>query len=351
MNTKNISLSSNEKVTFVSNMHTMLSSGIPILETVDSLLEDAKGNQKKLLTVLRDDLSQGQHVYFAFAKFPKVFDKVTVNIIKASEEAGTLDVALKDLRENIKKETEFNDKIKSALIYPLFIMVVFFAVLILILVFVIPKISTVFSQLKVDLPPPTKFMIFLSNVLIHQTVLVILGVLLVITALVYFYKKNKRAFVRALITVPIISKLAEEVDLTRFTRSLYLLLTAGIPITSALELTEEVVVKRNIQNAIRHAKNVVMEGKKLSDGLKDHKDTVPTIMIKMIEAGERSGSLDRTMQDVSDYLDYQVSNRLKTITALIEPLLLVVVGAAVGGMMLAIIAPMYGIIGQVTGGR
>ncbi len=325
----------------------MLSAGIPILETVDSLLQDSKGNQKKLLTTLREDLGQGQHVYFTFSKFPKIFDKVTINIIKASEEAGTLDVTLKDLKENIRKDMEFTDKIRSALIYPLFIMAVFVLVLVVLLVVVIPKISTVFSQLKVEIPLPTKIMIVASNILLQHTLLVVLGAVAVIGLLVYLYKQNKRAFVRILITLPIVSHLAEEIDLTRFSRSLYLLLSAGIPITTALELTQEVVIKKDIERAIEHAKTAVYAGKKMSDGLKDSKRVIPSIMIKIIEAGERTGSLDRSMQDVSEYLDYQVSNSLKTVTALIEPILLVVVGVAVGGMMMAIIAPMYSMIGQV----
>ncbi len=347
MNTKNLSLSGNDKIILVSNLHTMLSAGIPILETVDSLLEDSKGNQKKLLATLREDLGQGQHVYYTFAKFPKIFDKVTVNIIKASEEAGTLDVTLKDLKENIRKDMEFTDKIRSALIYPIFIMGVFVLVLIVLLVVVVPKISTVFSQLKVEIPLPTQIMIVASNILLHNTLLVVAGAVVAGALLVYLYKQNKRAFVRILIMLPIVSHLAEEIDLTRFSRSLYLLLTAGIPVTTALELTQEVVIKKDIERAIEHAKTVVYAGKKISDGLKDNKNVIPSIMIKIIEAGERTGSLDRSMQDVSEYLDYQVSNSLKTVTALIEPILLVVVGVAVGGMMMAIIAPMYSMIGQV----
>src|SRR5262245_34560709 len=114
MNYKRITLSANEKLTLVGNMSTMLTAGISILEAVDSLLEDAKGNMKKVLQSLRDDLIQGEHVHESFAKFPNVFNKVTVNILKASEEAGTLDVTLKDLTNNIQKEMEFNDKVKSA---------------------------------------------------------------------------------------------------------------------------------------------------------------------------------------------------------------------------------------------
>src|SRR5882762_9584139 len=147
--TYNSTLASSDKIALVSNFHTMLASGIPILETVDSLLEDSKGSQKKLLQTMRQDLGQGQHMYITFAKFPKIFDKVTVSIIKSSEESGTLDTALEDLKISIRKEIEFNDKIRSALIYPAFILLVFVLVMVVILVVVIPKIATVFSQLNV----------------------------------------------------------------------------------------------------------------------------------------------------------------------------------------------------------
>jgi type II secretory pathway component PulF len=347
MKAYNTTLSSNDKIALVSNLYTMLSSGIPILETVQSLLDDAKGGQKKLLETMKADLGQGQHMYTTFEKFPKIFDKVTVNIIKAAEDSGTLDTALADLKINIRKEIEFNDKIRSALIYPIFIMIVFLLVLLVILVVVVPKIATVFTRLNVDLPLPTQIMIFLSNAVLTYTIPLIIGAAALVGGIIYLYKQNRMLIVRMLTSLPLVSLLSQQIDLTRFTRSLYLLLTAGIPITTALELTQDVVIKKNIQNAIKHAKNVVFSGKKLSDGLKDNKKVVPPIMIKIIEAGERSGSLDKAMLDVSEYLDYQVSNTLKTVTALIEPIMLVGVGVLVGGMMMAIIAPIYQLIGSV----
>lgn len=345
--TYNTSLSANDKIALISNLHTMLDSGIPILETVESLLDGSKGGSRKLLLALKQDLGQGQHMYVTFAKFPKIFDKVTVSIIKSSEESGTLDTALEDLKLSIRKDIEFNDKIRSALIYPAFIVVVFVLVMIVILVQVVPKIATVFSQLNVVLPLPTKIMIFMSNALMAYTIPIIIVTGVLITGVVYLFKQNRKLFINALTSLPLVSTLTEQIDLTRFTRSLYLLLTAGLPITVALELTQDVVIKRNIANAIKHAKNYVYSGKKLSEGLKDSKKVIPPIMIKIIEAGERSGSLDKSMLDVSEYLDYQVSNTLKTLTALIEPIMLVGVGVLVGGMMMAIIAPIYQMIGQV----
>jgi type IV pilus assembly protein PilC len=347
--TENISLSNNDKLSMLSNMGTMLSAGIPLLESVEALLEDAKGNQKRFLETLRDDLTQGKHVYFTFSKFPNIFPKVASSIIKASEEAGTLDVTLKDLKDNLKKDMEFSDKIKSALIYPLFIVFVFFAVLLMILIVVVPKIASVFSRMNVSLPLPTKMMIAMSNVLIHQTVPVIFSLIILLLLVVFLYKKQKSLLVDLVIKLPVVSDLIKGIDLTKFSRNLYLLLNAGIPITSALELTENVVVGRDVGIGIKHAREAVASGKKLSEGFKNNRKVFPSMLIRITEAGERSGSLDKSMSEISEFMDYQVSSKLKTTTALLEPLLLVIIGVFVGGMMLSIIAPIYGMIGQVGG--
>lgn len=347
--TSNLTLTTNEKIGLISNFSTMLTAGIPILETVDSLLEDAKGNNRKLLQSLRDDLIQGKRVSTTFARFPGVFDKVTVNIIKASEEAGTLDVALRDLKDNIRKEVEFADRVKGAFIYPVMIFAVFIGVMLLILGFVVPRISSVFSRLNVPLPLPTRIMIAMSDILITYTIQLSIGTVLGCIGLYFFIKSNRRVFLQIFYTLPLISDLARLIDLTRFSRSLYLLLNSGIPITGALELAQEVVTGRKIERAINHAREMVLAGKRLSDGFKEKKNIFPGIMIKISEAGEKSGSLDKSMQDISEYLDYQVSNTLKTLTTLLEPVMLIFVGGLIGGMMLSIIAPIYSIISQIGG--
>jgi type II secretory pathway component PulF len=141
----------------------------------------------------------------------------------------------------------------------------------------------------------------------------------------------------------------KQIDITSFTRSLYLLLSSGIPITTALELTEEVVMKKNIGRAIHHTHDIIVQGRRLSEGFREAKDVFPGIMIKITEAGEKSGSLDKSMQEVSEFMDYQVSKTLDNVTALLEPIMLVMVGVMIGGMMMAIIAPIYSVISQVGG--
>lgn len=345
----NISISNGDKIGLISNLSTMLVAGIPILEAVNSLEEDAKGSQKKVLKALGEDLVQGKHIYASFSNFPNIFDKVTINVIKASEEAGSLEATLKDIKINIQREMEFTDKIKSALIYPLVIMGVFVGVLLMILIVVVPKIATVFSRLKVDLPLPTKILIFTSNLMLQHTTEMIIGLTVFIGAVYFLFKTQKALVFRFLFSLPLIRRLVKEIDLTRFSRNLHLLLTSGLPITTALELTKEVMMRKDMAKAVSEAKEMLVSGKTLSEGLRKHKGLIPSMVIKLIEVGEKSGSLDRSMQDISDYLDYQVSGTLKTLTVLIEPLMLVAVGALVGGMMLAIIAPIYGLIGQVGG--
>lgn len=342
-------LNNNEQIGLISNLATMLTAGVPILESVNSLLEDSKGGAKILLETMRDDLSQGERLHVTFSKFPNTFSKVTVNLIKAAEEAGNLNTILHDLKTSIRKEMEFTDKVRSALIYPLLIMVVFVGVLLMMLVVVVPKISTVFLRLKVDLPLPTKVLIFLSNLVLHNTVPLVLSIVSIIGISVFVYRRNRNIILTPLFAMPLISDLILGIDLTRFSHNLYLLLNSGIPITQALELSQEVVMKKELRILIASARDMVTSGKKMSDAFKGKKAIVPSIMVKLVEVGDKTGTLDKSMQDISEYLDYEVSNRLKTITVVLEPIMLVAVGVLVGGMMLAIIAPIYGLIGSVGG--
>lgn len=347
MNIRKASISDDEKLTFFSNFATMLSAGISILEIVSSLEEDSKGNLKKVLAEIKSDLVQGKRLNFSMAKFPNVFDHVTVNIIKASEEAGTLEKTLMDLKDRVRMDIEFKDKIKGALFYPVIILVVFAGILVLMLTFVIPKITSVFSRMNVVLPLPTRIMMYVSDLMLHQTPLFLTGFLSVTGIIVYLFKTQKKQLLNVILSFPAISGLAKDIDLARFSNSLSMLLNSGIPIIYALDLTKDVVNKKEISEAILHVKEKVLAGNKLSDGLKDSRKVIPPIMIRITEAGEKSGALEKSMKDVSEYLDYRVNKSLKAFTTMLEPLMMVVMGVLIGGMMLAIMAPIYGLISQV----
>ncbi len=346
MKTDNLTIGSTERLSLLSNLSTMVNAGLTINEAVESLLEDAQGSLKVVLTGIQADVTQGKPLHVALSKFPKIFDTVTLSIIKAAEESGTIDVVLKDVKTTAKKDIEFMDKIKSALTYPAVIIFVFFGVLTLLLTFVIPRIASVFTRLRVELPLPTKILIFLSDIILHYTIPFLAGVAVFIVLLIYLWTKHKKLLINFLLSMPYVSTMARQVDLTRFSRSMYLLLVSAIPLYSALELAESVAIKREVREAIQKAREYVGGGKRLADGLRGHK-AIPSLMVKIIEVGERSGSLDTSMSDLSEYFDYQVTTTLAYLMTLLEPLILVLVGVVVGGMMMAIIAPIYGLIGQV----
>ncbi len=350
MKAEKLSISANERLSFFSNMSTMVNAGLTTAEAISSLLQDATGTMKMILTGIAADINQGKQLHNALGRYPKVFDTVTVAIIKASEESGTIDVVLKDIKSTVKKDIEFTDKIKSAITYPIIIIVVFFGVLVLLLTFVIPKIATVFLRLRVELPLPTKILIFLSDLILHYTIPTFAALGVAIFLMVLLYTKQKRFFVNTMLSLPYISTIARQIDLTKFSRSMYLLLTSSIPLYTALEFTQHVAIKNDVRAAINRARDFVGAGKTITDGLRGQK-AIPALMTKIIEVGEHSGTLDKSMEDLTEYFDYQVTTSLQYVVTLLEPIILVVVGLVVGSMMMAIIAPIYSLIGQVGGAQ
>lgn len=347
MNSQTVKITTSEKINLLSNLGTMLSSSIPILESVVTLLEDSKGNLKFFLTMLKDDLVNGNQINTTFAKFPKSFNRVVVNLIKGAEESGTLETVLKDIKNNIQKESEFSDKIKSAMIYPLIILFVLTGIILMILVVVIPKVGQIFTRLKVNLPMTTKIMIAMSDFLIHKYYYLIFGLVVLVLILVFLFKEKKQLIVNFLLSIPIISKFSIKIDLTRFCRNFALLLSSGLPIATALEYSQDVVTNKHISSIIKQGKEMLTSGKAFSGGLKNNKKYIPNMMVKLIEVGEKSGTLEKSMSDAAEYMDYEVSKNLKALTAMIEPAMLILVSVMVGVVVISVIGPMYSMMSQV----
>lgn len=218
----------------------------------------------------------------------------------------------------------------------------------MILTFVVPRISRIFAGLNLELPVPTQVLIASSQFLISYYLYVIAVVVVLAIALVALYKLKKRELLNAFFKLPLFNGIGRKIDLARFTRSMALLLKSGIPIAEALILAKRVVIKKEIEVVIDDMQKSVANGKPMSDGLHKHKNVIPPIMSRIMQTAELSGTLEKTMQELVEYFDEQVSSTLKSMTDLIEPVLIVVIGLLVGGMMLAIIAPIYGIVGQIS---
>jgi type IV pilus assembly protein PilC len=336
-----------DKLALISNLGTMLSAGIPILEAVETLEQDSKGPSRKFLKLLVVYLNEGKPISEAMKQMPQAFDPVTINIVMTAEEAGTLTETLKDLEVSLKNDMAFRDQLRTSLTYPAFIFVILLGVLLLMLTFVVPRIAKVFTGLHVQLPPTTKALINVSDFLVSNYKLVAVGAFVFIAFMAVLIHTQRRAMVNALLQLPFLTSLGREIDLTRFTRSLGLLLKAGVPIGEALKLSREVIIKKEIRRMADNMIVAINEGKPLSDGLEQSKRVTPTIMRRLIDTAERSGSLEASMQNLSEHFQTRVSHRLKMIATLVEPVMIVVVGLLVGGIMLSIIAPIYNLINQV----
>lgn len=339
-----------DKLTLISNLATMMNAGIPILEAVEGLLEESKGPMHKTLSLLRDSLYEGHPISHGMAKMPDIFDPVTINLVRAGEEAGTLETVLKDLTKSIKKEMAFTDRLKSSMTYPLFVLIIFVSVLSFILAFVIPRISKVFSGFKGELPSATKFLMNASAFLLDFYLYIIIGVVMVAVLLIVLYKLQRRAVLNALLSMPGLQNLGRQIDLANFTRSMHLLLSAGIPVAEALAFSETVVSKKDVRGMIRSMKEKVMAGQPLSAGIRTSRHVAPPMMVRIVETAEASGALEAAMQDLAVYFEAQVNRTLKLLTTLLEPIMLVVMGLLVGGMMLAVVAPIYNLITQLNAG-
>lgn len=340
----NVRLNSKDQLMIFSDMSTMLAAGIPILEIVESMVDEAKGNQRKVLEAIKQSLYQGHQLSDALKTMPRAFDPVTVNLLSAAEQAGTLETTLQDITESTQKSIAFTDQVRSSFVYPAFICIVFIGVLGAMLGFVIPRIATIFQSMGSKLPPATEFLIASSQFVVANYVYILAGAAALGLALFAAYRSNKKAFINAFLRLPYFNKLGRQIDLARFARSMALLLKAGIPVSEALTLTEDVVNKKEISRVIQSLNHSVSEGKSLGEELRAHERLVTPTSIHMIETGERTGTLDKSMQDLANYFESRVSRSLKTIVTLLEPTLLLVIGGLVGGMMIAIVAPMYTII-------
>lgn len=343
----NISLSFEDKLSLISNLETMLSAGIPLIDAVDALIAETKGNQQKILRVLREDLSQGKTISESFAKFPNAFNRVIINLIKGGEKSGTLEAILKDLKTSIRSDMEFNSQLKGALAYPILVLVVFTGVILLMLIFVLPRIAVVLEGLNVELPWTTRLLIAFSHLLLDRPLQVAAGAGVLVFIFVLMFIFQRKTIVNGVLALPVISTLVRYIDLTRFTRSMSLLLGAGIPITESLDLSERVILRKDIHNAVILSHQMVVAGKTLSEGFKLHRKCFPGMMIMLTEAGERSGSLNVTMQELSEYFNWRVQETLKKVTILLEPIMLVVIGLMVGGLMLSILIPIYKLISSI----
>ncbi|HSX33385.1 MAG TPA: type II secretion system F family protein [Candidatus Saccharimonadales bacterium] len=345
--TAKLRLKSKEQLALFTDLATMLGAGIPLLEALELLEPDAKGTLKKILQELKRALENGDTMASAMARFPEAFEPVTINLMRAAEAGGTLEETLGDIVRTIQKQVSFSSDLRTAMIYPAFVMTIFTGILIMLLTFVIPRINTVFTTLHVKKPLATQILTRASTDFLHHWPIIVLTIVAAVALLVFMIRTYKRAIGRFILSLPGLKRLGITIDLARLTRSLTLLLKAGVPIEETLTLARRTVQKKEIAAVVSEMQHSIAAGKPLATGLRKYKGVIPPLMARSLETAEASGTLEQTLQRLAEHFDEQASTTLKSLSSLVEPLLIVGVGVIVGGLMITVIAPVYTMMSKI----
>lgn len=340
-----------DKIVLTRNLALMIKAGIGIAAAIDILLEDAeKPAMKKTLARVKTDLEKGLQLSDALAQFPKNFPPLFINLLKAGEASGNLDGSLLQISAQLKKENELRKKVQGAMAYPAVLLFMAAGVMILLVTFVLPRVSKVFAQANVRLPLLTRGLLAISDFINKQWLfsLILAGGFVFILSAAKKSEKGRFVIQSLLSKIPLVSSLIQKVVLTRFTATLHSLLKAGIPIIKALEIAAHSVDNIRYQKTILDmTRNEIAKGVSLGMALKRRPDYFPQLTASMIVVGEKSGNLEEMLANLAQFYEEEVDNTLKNLIVILEPLLLLGIGLMIGALALSIIMPIYQMINTV----
>ncbi|MFC5001664.1 type II secretion system F family protein [Dactylosporangium cerinum] len=325
---------------------TMTQSGMSLLRSLAVLEEQAqKPSLKKAVGEVRLDIEGGTSLSGALGKHPKVFPTLMVAMIRAGETGGFLDSALDRIATNFEKDTHLRGKIKSALTYPVIVLVFTVVMISAVLIFIVPIFEKMFKQLGGELPLPTRIIVNASHTLYWLGPLVI-GLIVVVTVTLRRAAAANPAVRLTLdkvkLRLPVFGPLFTKIALSRFSRNLGTLLGVGVPVLQALDVVGATTGNAVISNAMADLQNAVREGQPMSSQLGSHK-IFPSMVVQMVEVGEESGQISQMLEKVADFYDREVDSAADALTASIEPIMVLVMGGVVGGMIICLYLPMFSI--------
>lgn len=328
---------------------TMVNSGLPILRALSILSEQTENSQlKKVLAQVRIDVEQGSSLSGAMSKHTRAFSDLYVAMVRAGEAGGVLDNVLVRLADNMEKDVELRRKIKSAMAYPAAVVSLVTLILTAMLLFVVPQFKSIYAQLGGQLPLPTRILLGVSDAVRTKWWLF----LVVIIGIVFAFRRYKatpagRATVDAFkLRIPIFGPLFHKTALARFSSTLGMLLRSGVPILQALDIVSETVGNRVISKAVSDVQGSVREGESIAKPLSKH-PVFPPMVVQMLAVGEETGAVDVMLDKVADFYNSEVSAAVDALTSLIEPLLIAIIGGAVGAAVISLYMPMFNIINLV----
>jgi len=328
----------------------MLRAGLPITEAFRHIGSETKSSAiKKLTKDVITELENGSKLSDALKKYEKSLGSLYINLVKVSEESGTLQEGMFFLEDYLTKRYELRKKVKGAMTYPILVVLLAIGVGAMVVVVLLPKLMGLFKSLDVQLPLSTRILMWISDtVQAHGLeMLAVIGGVVSLVWLLGKIKKVRNFYDWVWLHTPVIGKLAYEDSVAQFTRSFGVMLKSGVPVTRALQILEELANFEAEKKEIRRLLKGVGQGEKMGDLLLDKKSYFPSIMARMIKVGEESGNLDENLSDLADFFEHEVQDLGDKMAELIEPILLLVVGLMVGWLAMAVITPMYNITGSI----
>ncbi len=333
---------------FTRQFATMIGAGLPMVQCLEILASQMENKElAKVVTQVRDAVSGGATLSDGLKRHPKIFDELYSNMVEAGEVGGALDAILVRLAVYREKADQLVRKVKGAMIYPSVVAFVAVSVTVGMLTFIVPVFARMFSGLGAELPAPTKVVMGISNFLQANFVFLILGVIGLAIAFFWWKRTPNGALMvdKGLIQAPVLGNLVRKSSVARFTRTLSTLLSSGVSILEALEITAKTAGNLVVANAINKSVIAIAEGDTITGPLKATK-VFPPMVIQMIGVGEKTGGLDEMLNKIADFYDEEVDEAVSALTSVIEPIVIVVMGVAIGAIMIAMYLPMFDIIGK-----
>lgn len=342
---------SQDMVVFTRQLSTMITSGIPLVEALEILAEQASNlGFRAVLDEVASSVRSGKDLSQALGQFPKIFPDIYVNMVRAGEASGQLDIVLTRLADYQEAAEKLKSEIKSAMTYPVVSLVMVLGITLFLLVFIIPKFEEMFYSMNVELPGVTKGLLatslFLKSYFMYWTA----GLVLAIVGAVQYFKTEKGQWVRdwILLHMPVFGPLFVKVAISRFSRTFATLIQSGVPILGALEIVSQTCGNRLVSDVIAKASESVRQGETLGEPLREG-NIFPPMVTRMISIGEKTGALESLLEKIADFYDQQVKTTVESLTSLIEPMMIGVMGFLVGGMVLAIFLPIFKMVGSLSG--
>jgi type IV pilus assembly protein PilC len=340
-----------ELAIFTRQFSVMIDAGLPLVQCLEILASQQENKVfQKVLAGTRAAVEGGSTLSASMRQYDKVFDALYVNLVEAGETGGILDTILQRLSAYIEKNVKLKRAVKSALVYPIVVLSVAAAVIVLLLWKVVPIFATLFAGLGVTLPLPTRIVIGASNFIGSIFGLLILVFIIggVIGLKVWYGTPvGKMAIDRTLLKLPMIGILLRKIAVARFTRTLGTLISSGVPILEALDITARTAGNAVIEKALLEVRKALEAGRNLSDPLKDT-NVFPGMVTQMIGVGEQTGAMDAMLQKIADFYEDEVDAAVKDLLAAMEPAMIVVLGLVVGGIVISMYLPLFSLIGQLS---